>query len=111
VFKLLVKDNLHLSKEAACDFTVCLEIYLCACWGMRTSRTSAIRGRKFTATRINRALGRDGRFWQDESFDHLVRSEWQFDYLRRYIAENPQAAKLRDGEYLYWRRGELCDRA
>jgi type I restriction enzyme R subunit len=60
--------------------------------------------KKFTATRINRALGRSGRFWQEESFDHLVRSDWQFDYLRRYIAENPHTAKLRKGEYLYWRR-------
>jgi len=56
---------------------------------------------KYTATRINRVLGRRGRFWQEESFDHLVRSLEEFKYLRRYIAENPVRAKLRDGEFLY----------
>jgi len=56
--------------------------------------------KRYTATRINRLAGRRGRFWQEESFDHLVRSPEQFDALRRYIAENPLAARLREGEYL-----------
>jgi type I restriction enzyme R subunit len=63
--------------------------------------------KKFAATAINRALGRAGRFWQEESFDHLVRSPEQFDYFRAYIAENPQRAGLRSGEYLYWRREDI----
>lgn len=57
----------------------------------------------FTATQINRALNRKGKFWQQEPFDHLVRSVGQYDYLRRYIAENPKKANLSDGEYLYRR--------
>jgi len=63
--------------------------------------------KKYTATRINRALGHRGRFWQAESFDHLVRSPEQFEYLRHYIFENPVKAKLRVGEYLYWRRNDI----
>jgi putative transposase len=59
--------------------------------------------KKYTATRINQALGRLGRFWQEESFDHLVRSPEQFEYLRGYIADNPAKAGLREGEYLHWR--------
>jgi type I restriction enzyme R subunit len=58
--------------------------------------------KKFTAGRINRALGKQGRFWQEESFDHLVRSPEQFDALRTYIAENPKKAKLRPGEFLHY---------
>ncbi len=58
--------------------------------------------KKYTTTRINRALGRRGRFWQEESFDHLVRAPEQFDGLRRYIADNPAKAALRRGEYLHW---------
>jgi REP element-mobilizing transposase RayT len=50
--------------------------------------------KQYTATRINRAVKRTGRFWQQEAFDHLVRSEAQFQYLRRYIADNPRKAKL-----------------
>ena len=60
--------------------------------------------KKWTALQINRALGRTGRFWQDESFDHLVRSPAAFDKFRRYIAENPSKAKLRPGEFIHWRR-------
>jgi putative transposase len=60
--------------------------------------------KKYTATRINQVLGRRGRFWQDESFDHLVRSAEQFDGFRLYIADNPTKAGLRKGEYLLWKR-------
>jgi type I restriction enzyme R subunit len=56
----------------------------------------------FTATRINRALRRSGRFWQQDGFDHLIRSLEQFDSLRRYIAENPERARLRPGEFAHY---------
>ena len=58
--------------------------------------------KKFTATEINRRTDRGGRFWQEESFDHLVRSPEQFEYLRGYIAENPRRAGLGEGEYLLY---------
>jgi putative transposase len=58
----------------------------------------------YTARRINHELGQSGHFWQAESFDHLVRSPEQFEYLRDYIAQNPIAAKLNDGEYQHFRR-------
>jgi REP element-mobilizing transposase RayT len=60
--------------------------------------------KKFSAGEINRLLGSCGRFWQEESFDHLVRSVEQYEYLQQYIAENPIKAGLRNGEYLYWKR-------
>jgi type I restriction enzyme R subunit len=56
----------------------------------------------FTATKINRELGASGRFWQQDDFDHLVRSLEQFEYLRRYIAENPHRANLRPGEFRHY---------
>jgi type I restriction enzyme R subunit len=56
----------------------------------------------YTATQINRALGRKGRFWQQDGFDHLIRSPEQFATLRRYIAENPQLARLRAGEFVHY---------
>jgi len=56
----------------------------------------------FTATQINRALGTKGRFWQQDGFDHLVRSEEQFLTLRRYIEENPVHAKLSSGEFIHY---------
>ena len=56
--------------------------------------------KRFTAKEINGVRGAVGRFWQEESFDHLVRSVAQFEYLQRYIAENPNKARLPTGEYL-----------
>lgn len=55
----------------------------------------------FTAVQVNKLLGEGGRFWQKEPFDHLVRSAEQYDYLRRYIADNPEKARLKVGEYLH----------
>jgi REP element-mobilizing transposase RayT len=59
--------------------------------------------KKFTAGEINSHTGQKGEFWQSESFDHLVRSPEQFEYYRRYIAENPVKARLVAGEYHYYR--------
>jgi type I restriction enzyme R subunit len=60
----------------------------------------------YTATQINRRLGQKGRFWQQDGFDHLVRSEAQFEYLRKYIAANPTRARLSAGEYRHYSRPE-----
>jgi type I restriction enzyme R subunit len=57
----------------------------------------------YTAFRINQAIGERGKFWQQEPFDHLVRSLEQYERLRRYIADNPRKAGLKPGEYLYRR--------
>ncbi len=55
--------------------------------------TRAIKG--FTAREANRILGRTGeKFWQDESFDHAVRSEDGFYRIVRYIEQNPVKAGL-----------------
>jgi REP element-mobilizing transposase RayT len=61
--------------------------------------------KKFSARKINAALGRRGPFWQSESWDHLVRSVESFERIRRYIAENPGKAGLREAEYTAYVRG------
>jgi putative transposase len=55
----------------------------------------------YTARRINLQLGTTGRFWQQDGFDHLVRSIEHFAAFRRYIADNPKKAKLQPGEYVH----------
>ena len=60
----------------------------------------------FTAFQINTAIGERGKFWQSEPFDHLVRSTEQYEYLRKYIEENPKKASLRPEEYLYRKYSE-----
>src|SRR4029079_5894564 len=48
----------------------------------------------YTAHHANRILGRAGHFWQDESYDHLVRSGAEFERIRAYIENNPVSAGL-----------------
>jgi putative transposase len=48
-----------------------------------------------TARKANQILGRAGKhFWQDESFDHWVRTDAEFEKIRTYIENNPVAARL-----------------
>lgn len=60
---------------------------------------------RFSGRRINKLTGRAGAFWQSEPFDHIVRSLEQFQYLQRYIFDNPTKANLRKGESLFWKCG------
>jgi REP element-mobilizing transposase RayT len=46
--------------------------------------------KSFTASQINAALGRQGAFWQKESFDHIVRSAASLEKFRQYIRDNPK---------------------
>jgi len=48
----------------------------------------------FTGAMANRVLHRKGPFWQDESYDHLVRSREEFRKIQAYIEDNPVVAGL-----------------
>ena len=51
--------------------------------------------KNFSARQANTILGRTGQpFWQDESYDHWVRSSEELERIVRYIEENPVAAGL-----------------
>ena len=55
--------------------------------------TKSLKG--ITAKRANALLALTGRpFWQEESYDHVVRQEREFNKIRRYIEENPVRAGL-----------------
>ena len=56
----------------------------------------------FTAWQINQQCATSGRFWQQDGFDHLVRSVDQFEHFRRYIAENPAKARLKSGQWIHY---------
>jgi REP-associated tyrosine transposase len=38
---------------------------------------------------VNKALQRQGHVWQDESFDHVLRSEESLDAKIEYVRQNP----------------------
>ena len=48
----------------------------------------------FSAKQINTHLGRKGRFWQREYFDHLVRDGQELNRIITYVLENPVKAGL-----------------
>src|ERR1019366_3760912 len=55
--------------------------------------TKSLKG--ITAKRANAMLALTGSpFWQEESYDHLVRHEREFEKIRHYIEENPVRAGL-----------------
>ena len=45
--------------------------------------------KSYTANQLNRCLGRTGKLWQHESYDHIVRNDAAMQAVRRYIRENP----------------------
>jgi len=47
-----------------------------------------------TAHRINRLLRRSGPVWEEESFDHVLRSDESMQQKREYIRQNPVRAGL-----------------
>jgi putative transposase len=49
--------------------------------------------KNITARRANAMLALTGRpFWQEESYDHSVRNDREFERIRNYIEENPVRA-------------------
>lgn len=52
--------------------------------------------KRVSAHRINRALGIRGAFWQEESWDHLVRGPASLEKFRAYIGDNPKSLQRID---------------
>lgn len=50
--------------------------------------------KSFTALKANKALKRNGSFWQHESYDHVIRDEKELRKMTEYILNNPVKAKL-----------------
>jgi len=70
----------------------------------------SLKGR--TARECNLLLGRTGRFWEHESFDHVIRAG-KFDQTVRYVLNNPVKARLvgywEDWQWNYC-RAEIIER-
>jgi putative transposase len=64
--------------------------------------TKSLKG--ITAKRANRMLELTGKsFWQEESYDHLVRHEREFERVRSYIEANPvRAGLVKDASDYRW---------
>lgn len=104
----IVADNLlHLDGKDDYDLTdfVVMPNHVHVLAAFKTESAMLARAtawRRYQARQINKALGISGHFWQDDVFDHLVRSLEQFEYYRRYIADNPVQARLKPGEFVHY---------
>ena len=47
-----------------------------------------------SAHRINKAISRKGKVWQDESFDHVLRGDESLANRMAYLLDNPVRAGL-----------------
>ena len=57
-----------------------------------TDTLKLLKGR--TARRCNQALGRDGKFWHHESYDHVIRDQGEYERIVWYVMNNPVKAGL-----------------
>jgi REP element-mobilizing transposase RayT len=56
--------------------------------------------KSFTAKEANRKLGRRGKFWQPEPYDHLIRDEADYQRQVEYVLNNPARAGLKDWKWV-----------
>ncbi|MCG2794589.1 MAG: hypothetical protein L6427_01740 [Actinomycetia bacterium] len=50
--------------------------------------------KSYTSKEVNKILGRSGRFWQREYYDHLIRNEEEYFACIEYTLNNPVSAGL-----------------
>lgn len=58
--------------------------------------------KSYTAHEINKSLARSGSVWQEESWDHILRSMSQLSRCLSYIRLNPALASLKGGEFRHY---------
>ena len=99
----IVKESLHYWHKKRYDliaFTIMSNHihFLIDTWDTENytaSVTSAMQSiKRHTARQSNILLEREGQFWQNESYDHLVRNEREFMNIINYIVQNPVKAGL-----------------
>ncbi|MBS1510389.1 MAG: transposase [Bacteroidetes bacterium] len=111
IAQIVYDSLLHLSKteiDLYC-FTI-MSNHVHALFAMKDDEKEVYRimqlHKSFTARQCNNALGRSGSFWQEESYDHIVR-HGEFENIVNYILQNPVKAGLvknwEDWKWTYWK--------
>jgi REP element-mobilizing transposase RayT len=60
--------------------------------------------KSFTATRCNKQLQRSGEFWQKDIYNHIIRSQKEYEFQRHYVWRNPEKAGLEDWEWRWMKK-------
>ena len=72
------------------------------------SLSSILQGMKsFSAKKSNELIGREGAFWQKESYDHIIRDGDDYKSQVRYVLKNPEVAGLKNWEFVGGDGGRL----
>ncbi len=96
----IVMDSLMFNNEKSYElFTACImcnhvHLLLRLLPGSPTLDRILQNHKKFTAVQSNKILKRSGKFWEEESFDTLVRNNAHFYNISNYIINNPVKAGL-----------------
>lgn len=85
-FHFLIDTSLHLDSIPS-DIPITTENYI----PLKTIMQLVKGGSSYE---INKVIGRKGRLWQPESYDHFSRTVQEFFNIIRYIANNPVKAGL-----------------
>jgi len=56
--------------------------------------------KSFTAKEANKALCRNGEFWQEEYYDHVIRDQDDFCHAVEYVLGNPVKAGLKSWKWV-----------
>jgi 5-methyltetrahydrofolate--homocysteine methyltransferase len=64
--------------------------------------------KRFSEREANKVLGREGAFWQKESYDHIIRDVEDYANQRSYVLRNPESAGLVDWKFVG--EGDLAGR-
>ena len=60
----------------------------------------------FVGHSVNKAIGRSGVLWQDESYDRIIRDEEHLFRVIQYIGNNPGKAGLTEENWVRWMHPE-----
>lgn len=52
--------------------------------------------KSFTSKEINKVIGHKGSLWEEESYDHIIRTNNEFENQMAYVLDNPKKAQLID---------------
>ena len=53
------------------------------------------------AHRAVKEYGVEPPFWQNESYDHIVRDDFEYERMVRYVLENPRKAGLGEWPHVF----------
>ena len=91
---LFFNDNKHYSLLAACIMSNHVHILIRTLPDAPTLNVILQNHKKFTAVHSNKSLHRSGAFWEQESFDTLIRNDKHFYNIIYYIIQNPVKAGI-----------------